>query len=107
MKNYFIFKHFKRRLITQYLYRVRYQKVELFYYLLKLLVLNDYVSKQVKVLGVFYLIFLFNFNSIVLQKNICLQSGRLRGVVVGAGFSRNFFREKVNLTLLPGYRPAK
>ena len=97
----------KRKIIIQYLYRTQYKNFEIFYLLLKMLISNTYISKQVKVLGIFYLIFLIQNNSRTRQRNICLFSGQSRSVNTRLGMRRNFIREQISYIKLPGYSPAR
>ncbi len=75
----------KRQLILQYLFRVKFKSIYFYYIILKILVLNKFITPQTKILAIFYLI---NFNKIVrisLHKNICLITGSKRSVF-------NFFK---------------
>jgi ribosomal protein S14 len=97
----------KRKLIKTFLHRIRYKTIEYEYILLKLLIKNKIISKQTRALAVFYLAFLCETTSKTKNKNVCLNSGYKRSIIINFGLNRNFVREEIGKNLFPGYSPAK
>ena len=97
----------KRKLIKEYLHRVRFKTIETEYFFLKILIKNKLISKQSRALAVFYLSFLCNTISKTKHKNVCLRSGYKRSVINMFGLNRCFVRNEIGENFFPGYSPAK
>lgn len=97
----------QRKLVKEFLQRIRFQSIENNYFFLKILVKNKLIPKQSRALAVFYLSFLCNTISKTKQKNVCLRSGYRRSVINKFGLNRCFAREEIGENFFPGYSPAK
>lgn len=97
----------QRKLVKEFLQRIRFQSIENNYFFLKILVKNKLISKQSRALAVFYLSFLCNTISKTKQKNVCLRSGYRRSVINKFGLNRCFARGEIGENFFPGYSPAK
>lgn len=97
----------KRKLVKEFLQRIRFQSIESNYFFLKILTKNKLIPKQSRALAVFYLSFLCNSISKTKQKNVCLRSGYRRSVINKFGLNRCFARNDIGENFFPGYSPAK
>lgn len=97
----------RRKLIKEYLQRLRFQSIEIDYFFLKILTKNKIISKQSRALAVFYLSFLCSTITKTKQKNVCLRSGYRRSVINKFGLNRCFARNEIGENFFPGFSPAK
>lgn len=97
----------KRKLVKEFIQRIRFQSIENNYFFLKILSKNKLIPKQSRALAVFYLSFLCNSISKTKQKNVCLRSGYRRSVINKFGLNRCFARNEIGENFFPGYSPAK
>ena len=99
-------KYKKRQLIIQYLYRKRYIKIYNFYLILKLIIKNKYIEKQVKILSIFYLISINKNHFKSYHKNICLFTGHKRSVFSFLKLNRMSILNNLNNLNFPGINKA-
>lgn len=97
----------KRKIIKEYLQRIRFNNIKTDYFFLKILIKSKIVSKQTKALAVFYISFLCSTVSKTKHKNVCLRSGYRRSVINEFGLNRCFVRNEIGENFFPGYSPAK
>lgn len=97
----------KRKIIKEYLQRIRFKNIEIDYFFLKILLKNKIIPKQTKALAVFYISFLCAIVSKTKHKNVCLRSGYRRSVINRFGLNRCFVRHEIGENFFPGYSPAK
>jgi len=93
-----------RRIFKEYILRKTFYRSEFYYIILKFLIRNKYVSKQVRVLAIFYLINFFNKQSYTRSANICLYSGHRRSVNSSLNLNRMSILDFSNKLLFPGFQ---
>lgn len=93
-----------RKIIKEYLNRRLYFRSEFFYVFLKFILKNRYISKQSRVLAIFYLVSYYKKQSKTRMSNICLYSGYRRSVNTFTNLNRMSVLEYSNKLLLPGFQ---
>lgn len=96
----------QRKILREYLNRRTFLRSEFFYIFLKFLLKNKYITKQTKVLAIFYLVSYYKKQSKTRLANICLYSGHRRSVNTFNGLNRMSILEHSNKLLLPGFQKA-
>ena len=95
-------KNKKRNIILHYLYIKRYFNVYNFFFILKLILKNNFIEKQFKVLAIFLIINFNKLSHISYHKNICLLTGHRRSVFNFFKSNRLSILDNLNKFVLPG-----
>lgn len=95
-----------RKMLREYIGRKLFYRSEFFYMFLKFLISSSYVSKQTRVLAIFYLISYYNKQSKTRLASICLYSGSRRSVTTFTNLNRMSTLEFSNKLFLPGFNKS-
>lgn len=96
----------RRKIMKEYINRKLFLHTEYFYIFLKFLLKNKYISKQTRVLAIFYLVSYYKKQSKTRLSNICLFSGHRRSINTFTGLNRMSVLEYSNKLLLPGFQKS-